>query len=292
MYRNDREAYTNLVERRIGMTLNLTKLSSFNYPNTPEKYRPSHLTHKPIEIYVFVDPLCPDCWALDSYFKKLTMEFGRFFTVRPIISNYLRLVDDHNLLTKHDENVTFYPSVNLAIKAAELQGSYAGRAFLRKIQQNYFLKSKNIFELDVLIQCAYEANLDINEFKKDLYSTSAKKAFQADINISKEMKANEAPTIVFFNQVAEDDGLKIVGLNQYDVFLMILNDMLNKKLIPAEKPPLEDFLAFYDFVSQEEIAFIFDYTTKQTNQAMKKLQLKQKVKEVKEDNQIFWKYIK
>lgn len=42
---------------------------------------------KPIEMYVFIDPLCPECWSLNPYLKKLTLEYGRFFTLIPIISS-------------------------------------------------------------------------------------------------------------------------------------------------------------------------------------------------------------
>lgn len=274
------------------MTLNLTELNSLNYPNASGQCHTSKLPQKPIEIYIFIDPLCPECWALDAYLKKLSIEFGRFFTIRPIISNHLRIIDSNDSLTEHDESVAFFSSVTLAIKAAELQGNNAGRAFLRKIQETFFLKSENIYDINILMRCAIEAKLDIVEFKNDLYSVSAKKAFQSDIKITKDMKINETPTIIFFNQVAEDEGVKITGFNSYDIYLLILNEMLEKKPIPAEKPPLEDFIAFYDFVSNQEVSFIYGYTLEETKCAMKKLQLKQKVKKVKENNEIFWEHIK
>lgn len=273
------------------MSLNLTELSSLNYPNTSEKYRTLKFTQKPIEIYVFIDPLCPKCWSLEAYLKKLSIEFGRFFTIRPIISNHLRLINTTDSLTEHDESVTFFPSVALAIKAAELQGNNAGRIFLRKVQESFFLKMKNIYDINVLTDCAIEAKLDIVEFKKDLYSISAKKAFQSDIKITKEMKVMDTPTIVFFNQVAEDDGVKINGLNHYEVYVLILKEMLQRDPIPAEKPSLEDFISFYEFVSNREISLIFDFTHAEAERAMKKLQLRQKVKKIQKKSEIFWKYI-
>ncbi|WP_258871641.1 DsbA family protein, partial [Halobacillus trueperi] len=36
------------------------------------------LLKRPIEIYVFIDPLCPECWSLEPFLKKLTIEYGRF----------------------------------------------------------------------------------------------------------------------------------------------------------------------------------------------------------------------
>lgn len=41
---------------------------------------------KPLEIYMFVDPLCPECWSLEPVMKKLKIRYGRFFTLRIIAS--------------------------------------------------------------------------------------------------------------------------------------------------------------------------------------------------------------
>lgn len=32
-----------------------------------------------MEIYMFVDPLSPECWALEPAIKKLKIRYGRFF---------------------------------------------------------------------------------------------------------------------------------------------------------------------------------------------------------------------
>src|SRR5699024_2053401 len=79
---------------------------------------------------------------------------------------------------------------SLAIKAAELQGKKAGRLFLRKVQENLFLMKQNISDEDVLWKCAKEANLDLDEFNNDLYSPSAKKAFQGDMKLTQEMEVD------------------------------------------------------------------------------------------------------
>src|SRR5690625_4609708 len=149
---------------------------------------------KPIEIYFFLDPLCSKCWSLDPYLKKLSIEYGRFFTIRPIICNHLNVVQLENSPYKNyddfvtnnksyeidfqqcKENQTQCPSISMAIKAAELQGKNAGRIYLRKIQENFFLLKKNITDITILIKCALKSNLDIEEFINDLNSDSTKRA--------------------------------------------------------------------------------------------------------------------
>src|SRR5690625_7904066 len=94
--------------------------------------------NKPVMIYYFVDPFCYDCWSLEASIKKMTMKYGAFFNIRPIIShlfneNYSRTSDFG--LMKHWDN--YYLTVG--IKAAALQGNKSGRDFLRHIQESIFL---------------------------------------------------------------------------------------------------------------------------------------------------------
>ena len=41
---------------------------------------------KPIEIYMFIDPLCPECWALEPIIKKLQIEYGKYFSIKHVFS--------------------------------------------------------------------------------------------------------------------------------------------------------------------------------------------------------------
>lgn len=285
-----------------------------NQMNTSPKYSYFNFIKKPIEIYVFIDILCPECWALEPYIKKLTIEYGRFFTIRPIISSHLYPLDKgqfdkpknhHKIWEKTAQrtgmsfNSDFWLkhsiqspwSVPLAIKAAELQGKRAGKSFLRQIQEHLFVDMKNVSKDDVLIDCAKDTNLDIEEFKNDLYSKSATKALQRDLKLLKEMDIDYVPAIVFFNQLANEPGVKVSGLYPYDIYEQVLYEILQKEVIPAEKPPLEDFLAYYKVVACKDVAVVYDWTLAKAKREMKKLQLKQKVKEITAKHGSFWKYL-
>ena len=172
-----------------------------------------------------------------------------------------------------NDKTIHFPSIALAIKAAELQGINAGRIFLRKVQESFFLKKRNISNVAVLTQCAFDSKLDISEFKKDLYSVSAKKAFQSDLIITKELDLIDKPTIVFFNQNIEEEGIKISGLNSYDIYVYILKKMLQRNPMPSKNPSLEDFIAHFEIVAHSEISIVYDWTNAETDKAMKKLQL-------------------
>ncbi|MFC4559332.1 ClpXP adapter SpxH family protein [Virgibacillus kekensis] len=295
------------------MSWNQPGLSRSSDTNTSAKYSYLDLVQKPIEIYVFVDPLCPECWSLEPYLKKLSIEYGRFFTIRPIVSGHLnnlnkdkfdqprklrdiweRTATRTGMSCDGDlwiENPVSSPWIaSLAVKAAELQGKRAGRIFLRKIQENLFLNKQNISDEAVLRQCAEECNLDVQEFMNDLYSTSAKKAFQCDLKLTQEMDVDYIPTIVFFNQTTEGQGIKISGLYPYDIYVQVLKQILEKEPVPSSKPPLETFLEYYGVVGNKEISVVYDWTPAKTNKEMKKLQLRQAVERIPVKYGTFWKY--
>lgn len=296
------------------MSWNQTELTSSNHTNTSANYSYVDIVQKPIEIFVFIDPLCAECWSLEPYLKKLSVEYGRFFAIRQIVSGQLRalntdsfdkprkLKDMWERTAKRTgmscdgdlwiENPVSYPWIaSLAIKAAELQGKKAGMVFLRKLQENLFLKKQNISDGDVLLQCAKEAKLDVEEFERDLFSGSAKKAYQCDLKLTREMEVDYIPTIVFFNQVVEEEGIKISGLYPYEIYELVLKEMLQRTPIPSVKPPLETFLEYYEVVGTKEISVVYDWSLAKTEKEMKKLQFQQVVEKIPAKYGSFWKYI-
>ncbi|MBB6453055.1 putative DsbA family dithiol-disulfide isomerase [Salirhabdus euzebyi] len=180
---------------------------------------------------------------------------------------------------------------SVAIKAAELQGRRPGIVFLRKLQEYLFVDKLNISDEEILVQCAQEVNLDIEEFQKDLHSNSAKKALQCDLKLTSEMDVDQIPTIVLFNQKDEQEGVKVTGLYPYDVYVKVLHEVLGKKPRSAAKPSLEEFLQHYKFVATKEISVVFDWSDEKTEKEMKKLLFKQVVEKVPAKYGTFWRYL-
>jgi predicted DsbA family dithiol-disulfide isomerase len=278
----------------------------------------SHHCHgsekKPIEIYMFIDPLCPDCWALEPNLKKLQIEYGRYFSIKHVLSGRLAML---NLTKKqHYENIAelwektatrtgmscdgslWFEDpissphiVSVAIKAAELQGRRAGIRFLRKLQEGLFLEKQNMSKLEVLQECAEDAGLDVDEFISDIHSDSAAKAFQCDLKITSEMEVQEIPTLVFFNENIEDEGIKITGVYPYEVYEQILSEMLPYTPERTNPPPIEDFLKHFRLVASKEIAVVYNMSVGEVEREMKKLQLKQVVEQLPAKYGVFWRYI-
>ncbi|MFC0025236.1 ClpXP adapter SpxH family protein [Neobacillus cucumis] len=271
---------------------------------------------KPLEIYMFIDPLCPECWAISPILKKLHIEYGRYFSIKHVLSGRITNLNISKKKKKSYENIaqvwekTASRSgmscdgslwlenpvdnpylVSIAIKAAELQGRRAGLRFFRRIQELLFLEKQNTSNLEVLKECAESTGLDVEEFMKDIHSDSAAKAFQCDLKITSEMDVTEIPTLVFFNENIEDEGIKIAGAYPYEVYVHILEEMLSERPEKSSPPPLESFLKFFKLVASKEIAVVYNMSISQIEREMKKLLLKQVVEQIPAKYGTFWRYI-
>lgn len=266
---------------------------------------------KPIEIYLFIDPVCAECWELEPILKKLQIEYGRYFSLKYVLSGKLTdlnirkkrkcaepfektiaqsgLFCDRNLRIGNPAHSPFIASI--AIKAAELQGRKAGNRFIRLFHEVLLLERQDITNFEVLKECAKKAGLDVEEFISDIHSKSAAKAFQCDLKITSEMEVQEIPTLVFFNENAEEEGIKIAGVYPYEIYVQILEEMLSEKPHQSSPPPLEAFMKFFRMVASNDIAIVYNMTIAQVDREMKKLLLKQKVEQIPARNGKFWRYI-
>lgn len=268
--------------------------------------------HKPIELYTFVDPVCPECWGLEPITKKLVEEYGDYFTLRHVIGGKREIMNKDtcrkqtaerwektaNLTGMSCDGDVLYqdrpPSsyrAALAVKAAELQGKSAGKRFLRLVREHLFLKKENINETDVLLKCAEEANLDLAEYKRDIVSEGPVKALQCDRRITTEMDVNALPALVFFNIDEACEGIKVTGHYQYDVYVQILTEMLGKKPEPKQVPDIIDFMKKHQFVATKELSEVYNRRCEEIEKEMKKLVLRQLVERVPVKYGTFWRYI-
>lgn len=269
---------------------------------------------KPIEIYIFIDPLCPTCWGLEPIIKKLQIEYGQLFSLRHVLSgklsslnigNHTKLENiaqvwektasrsgmscDGNLWLESPITSPFIASI--AIKAAELQGRKLAIRFLRKIQEYVFIDKKNICHLDILTECASSVGLDVDEFLRDIISSSAAKGFQCDLKITNEMDVHEVPSLVFFNQNIEDEGIKISGLYSYEVYVKILDEILKGLPEPSAPPSIEEFVSCFKLVATKEIEAVYNMDRATVEKEMKKLVLKQVIEKIPAKHGTFWRYI-
>ncbi len=107
------------------------------------------------------------------------------------------------------------------------------------------------------------------------------------------MDVDESPTLVFFNnEKIEEEGVKLSGAYPYDIYVQVLEEILQRKPVSRSLPPLEDFLEFFKFVATKEIAVVYNLSCQEVEKEMKKLLLKQAVERVPVKYGTFWRYVK
>ncbi|KFM99566.1 DsbA family protein [Bacillus clarus] len=277
---------------------------------------PSKCEHKSVEAYLFIDPLCKDCWEIEPFIIKLWLEYGNYFSIRHILTGKvdgasasshkwnkpanIRFVWEKTTSLQgfscdgkvHMQDASSTPYlVSMAIKAAELQGRKAGSKFLRKLQEYISLENASNPSIELLLACAEDSGIDAYEFKKDLHSASAKKAFQCDLKFTNEMHITEIPSLVFFHANSNEEGIKIAGIYSYDVYVQLLKEIVKCDIEPEPLPPLEALLEAAQFMSSKEIAFIYDCSQQEIECELKKLLLKRKVRLVEMKCERYWKWI-
>lgn len=254
------------------------------------------ITNKPLEMYMFLDPLCSACWDLQPIIRKLQVEYGQYFTIRTVLStrlNNLNTVCNATSETSVDDNINYPYSQHsvlpsIAVKAAEFQGRKAALRFFNKIQEYLFLQTKNVTSFSVLQELASEAKIDVEEFSRDFQSKECLRSFQSDLSITCEMEVDTFPTIVFFNEHIEDEGIKISGTYSYDIYVQILQEMLDDLPRRQDPPGLDKLFKRFHSLTTKEIADYYSLTEQQAEFELKKLLLRQEVERVLLPNLVLW----
>lgn len=266
--------------------MNSTQLLS--HPVIPE------MTTKPVELYIFIDPLCAQAVHLMTNIRKLQLQYGHYFTSRFVLSTQLSSLNAvANRLKGCFQNDTVdvaHPVLpSIAIKAAELQGKRAGQRYLLKLQEYAMQQNVNVNAHNTLLKIAEEVELDLEEFASDFGSKEAAKAFQCDLYVTREMEVNEVPSIVFFNECIEDEGLSVNGTYDYEVYEHILYELVGQQLIAKPTPPLEQLFKQFDVLTTEDVATIYDLEYNVAERELKKRMLQQKVERICCEQTTLWK---
>jgi predicted DsbA family dithiol-disulfide isomerase len=246
---------------------------------------------RPIELYVFIDPFCEDCWSLQPLLRKLLLEYDRYFTLRIALRTSLPTMN-LQCSREHDDALACskvhptFPSI--AVKAAEFQGKRAGLRFLSKMFEYSFLKSRNVSSFSVLVEIAEKLELDVDEFIKDFSSKNVLRSLQVDLYMAKEMEVDKPATFVFFNDNIEDEGLKVSGLHSYEVYEQILEELVGMTIIPDNPPSLEDLFRRFDTLATNEIADIYSISEKSAERELKKRLLQQHVERITFQDTTLW----
>ncbi|MEV9640512.1 DsbA family protein [Mammaliicoccus sciuri] len=246
---------------------------------------------KPIELYVFLDPYCKDCWSLQPLLRKLQVEYDHYFTLRVALRTPINKLNRNCLTERQDPQPTkrsnpCFPS--LAVKAAEFQGKRAGFRYLSCLFEYSFLKKRDVTSFSVLVEIAARINLDVDEFIVDFTSEETIRALQVDMFLGNEMEVDEAPTFVFFNSNIEDEGLKVSGLYDYGIYEQILEELIGEQILPDIPPSISSLFNRFDLLTTKEVAEIYHISEKEAERELKKRLLKQQIERIPFQDRTLW----
>jgi len=89
----------------------------------------------------------------------------------------------------------------LACKAAELQGGQAAHwDMFDQVQRAHATEARNIADLEVLRDCAIEANLDLSRWEQDFHSPRTHQAVEQDLSQAHTRGIHAVPTLIFNEQ--------------------------------------------------------------------------------------------
>ncbi len=150
-----------------------------------------------IEIFLFVNPLDKNSLEIarsvfhfpDTRHEKVSV---RFVTIKANDDSYPNAPHKGKSL---DFNPSFIPC--LAFQAASMQGKKRGIQFFIKLQSLLFEEGYELNE-ETILEAAQAGQIDLQMFKEDLYSDLAKKSYQRDKHLAKEMEVNKVPTCIIY----------------------------------------------------------------------------------------------
>ena len=87
------------------------------------------------------------------------------------------------------------------------------------------------------------------------------------------MEVTTFPSIVFFNENIEDEGIKVSGNYPYEIYVQILQEMLYEKPEIQDPPTLEKLFDRFHSLTTNEIASYYNISDQQAERELKKLLL-------------------
>ena len=227
--------------------------------------------------------LAKECFKLSAILSKLRIEYNQYIRVRHILNPSLKV------LTKcQAQSTSDFDNIALAYKAAELQGRLRAERFIH-LMQNEIIPKRDIITEDMICDCINNAGIDYQVFKEDLQKSKLTDSLlKVDLHIAREMDIEQAPSLVFFSEDVQEEGLKVEGLYPYHIYTYIINELMGKPIEKNLPPKLEVYIQKKQLVTMEELLTIYEWPEKLLNKELKTF-LTTKVEKLQYPEGDFWK---
>ncbi len=274
-----------------------------------------------IELLECTDPYCTWCWGSEPVLRKINEVYGNQvkigFTMGGLVKDITEFYDPLNRIggkdwnkqvAKHwleaseahgmpvDERVfsdkgnaftSTYPA-NIAVKAAEFQGTEKAAKFLRRLREAAAAENKQIHKKSVQAELAAEVGLDVSRFREDLESGRALEAFNEDLELCREYGVTGFPT--FLIKDGEGSVELVRGYHPFEHFEKVFQELspnIQKRKQKFSKQNVLKFVRKYGKVATTEVAVLFDIDKTQASQSLEELK-EENIYQLKAGNDFFW----
>ena len=267
--------------------------------------------YKKVNLLYFTDPICSTCWLMQPQLRKLIIEYSDYLEIDycmggllPSWENYpgkmIRNKDDaykyweslssdfampiNPDVWKKDPLMSSFPP-SIAFKAAQIQDREKAIVFLRRLNEQLFVKGNNISNNEIIIDEAYESGLDIARLLRDI-KEKAKELFEEDLKLASELYVKSMPTFIFTDRF--DNSVVLKGLQSFDAFAKVMKSFV-PEIADLKKQTLKSIFSKYNSLISIEYAFLRDLSLDNAEKELEKNYKKGIVDKKKVfDDRILW----
>jgi predicted DsbA family dithiol-disulfide isomerase/2-polyprenyl-6-methoxyphenol hydroxylase-like FAD-dependent oxidoreductase len=247
-----------------------------------------------IEILYFTDPVCSTCWLVQPQLRKLALTYGQYFEISYHMGGLLpdwetytgskikkpadAAIHWKEMAEKHPMPISpdvwlnsplassFPPSI--AIKAAQLQSKVKAFHYHRRIKELLFLESKNITDIELLMNVASEVGLNTDVFIADISQVAVKK-FEEDLILATKLNVSVLPTFIITNEWGEKITLK--GYQEFEALEKAITDLYPLAAKDERKRDVLELFRLFPSLTTFEFSFLINITNEEASEQLQTL---------------------
>lgn len=260
----------------------------------------------------FTDPMCTWCWGSVPIVRRLRMAFGdqiRFeYVMGGLVEDFEEFYDaandigDPSDVGPHwvaasevhgmpvdtdifevDPAYSTYPASEAFVAARQQERALAHR-YLRRLRVAFATQVRNVNHREEQVAIAEAVGLDVDSFAAALDDGTARAAFEADLERTRDAGVQAFPTY----RVTGPDGSHQVGGFQSFADLVTELQAVAPSLEQSSPPPIRRFVAEHGPVATQEVAEVYDLGFGKARQVLHSLVDEDTLHRERRGNGFFW----
>lgn len=251
-----------------------------------------------LELTEYTDPYCTWCWGSEPVLRKIEAVYGAQVRIRytmgglvadmstfcdtsngicgpnwyaQVATHWLEAsqrhgmpVDERIFFDLKNEPFSTYPA-SIAFKSAKFQDEELANRFLRRMREGAAAERRAIAMLDVQVELAGKASLDINRFADDIESGRAREAFEQDLKECRDRGVGGFPSFLVRN-LSNKGEVVLRGYQPFSrieaAFKKLAGDAIRPDFPAAGRDAILAFVKKYKKVAPREIVEVFSISEK------------------------------